>query len=383
MATTGPWGAVEPLLLAVGARDEQLAAAVADVGFGAAADAAVAELRTRYEPAPLSEPVVLHLCVQHGELTADYTVQVGAHGLTSRPGVPAAVAVTVTYDLLALLRGLFGPRGGRRPGPPGVRITWPELGGDIPALAKVMGPVVVGIESLLAACSSVECDLGRLAVRFGSDKWGGVHWYTRHYDHHFGPLRDEPVRLLEIGVGGYSDSGSGGGSLRMWERYFRRGLIHGLDLYRKPEELGPRVRTLQGDQNDARFLAGLAAELGPFDIVVDDGSHVNEHVRTSFEALFPHVRDGGLYVIEDAQTSYWPGYGGDPDELSQPTTTLGLMKSLVDLLHHRELEPGSPQDRSYAADHTVGVHFYHNLVFVEKGRNDEEATPAWIPRDPF
>src|SRR5207248_1611615 len=81
------------------------------------------------------------------------------------------------------------------------------------------------------------------------DKWGGLHWYTPHYDHHFGPLREAPVRLLEIGIGGYDVPEAGGGSLRMWQRYFRRGLIHGLDIFEKRLN-EPRIRTVRGDQND-------------------------------------------------------------------------------------------------------------------------------------
>ncbi|MFF3838333.1 hypothetical protein [Streptomyces sp. NPDC001930] len=384
MVDTGQWRDVEPLVLAAGARDEQLLEAVAAVGFDRAAAVAVDELVARYEPTGPWEPVQLHLCLHNDGRFANYTVRVDRRGMIATPGRPDSTSVSVTYQLPDLLRQLYGSRCGRRPGPPQVEIAWPDEPGGIPALARRMGPVVQGLDALLAAGSSVESDLGRLAVRFGSDKWGGVHWYTRHYERHFRPLRDAPVRILEIGVGGYSDNGSGGASLHMWEQYFRRGLVLGLDLFRKPEVLGPRIRTLQGDQNDPEQLVALAKEHGPFDIVIDDGSHINEHVRTSFNALFPYVRNGGLYVIEDVQTSYWPGYGGRPGAACGSTdTTLGLMTSLVDLIHHQEYGSQGSGPRPYAADHAVGVHFYHNLVFVEKGLNNEEPSPAWIPRSPF
>jgi hypothetical protein len=51
---------------------------------------------------------------------------------------------------------------------------------------------------------------------FGTDKWGD-HWYTQHYQRYFRPLRDKRLTLLEIGVGGYEDSGEGGACLRMWK----------------------------------------------------------------------------------------------------------------------------------------------------------------------
>ncbi|GAA3824551.1 class I SAM-dependent methyltransferase [Streptomyces coacervatus] len=376
------WDAVEALVTAVGAGPRGLAAAVGEVGFARASAVAVREIPVRWDPPQQAVPAAVHLRIRYDGQLADYEVTARGERTEVIPGRPSRTAVTVTYDLGELLRSLFGPRDGLRPAPPQVEIDWPETS-DISALAKEMGPSVQGVEALLAACSATECDLGRWAVAAGSDKWGGVHWYTRHYDRYFRALRDEPVRVLEIGVGGYADESFGGGSLLMWQRYFRRGLVYGLDLYRKPQTLGPRVRTVRGDQSDPEFLAALAAELGPFDVVIDDGSHVNGHVRTSFEALFPHVREGGLYVVEDIQTSYWPGYGGSPLGTQDAATSLGLMASLVDLLHHREYRSGSPAELPPAAHHVTGVHFHHNVAFVEKGANHEQPSPGWIPREAF
>ena len=72
-------------------------------------------------------------------------------------------------------------------------------------------------------------NLGNLAQIYGSDKWGS-HWYTQHYQRHFGHLRRSRITLLEIGVGGYGDPHAGGASLRMWRKFFRRGRIYGIDI---------------------------------------------------------------------------------------------------------------------------------------------------------
>ncbi|AVH55789.1 MULTISPECIES: class I SAM-dependent methyltransferase [Streptomyces] len=386
------WEAVETLVTAVGAGPRRLAAAVGEIGFERSAAVAVREIPLRWDPPWQAAPATTHLRIRHdgrphdgqspGGQSVDYAVQAYDGRVQVAPGRPSQTTATVTYEVCELLRSLFGPRDGLRPAPPQVEIAWPEVS-ELAMLAKEMGPSVQGVEALLAACSATGGDLGRWAVTAGSDKWGGVHWYTRHYERHFRALRDEPVKVLEIGVGGYDDESFGGGSLLMWQRYFRRGLVYGLDLYRKPETLGPRVRTVQGDQNDPEFLASLAAELGPFDIVIDDGSHVNGHVRTSFEALFPQVREGGLYVVEDIQTSYWPGYGGSTLGTQDAGTSLGLMASLVDLLHHREYRSDDSAQLPYAAHHMTGLHFYHNVAFVEKGANHEQPSPGWIPREAF
>lgn len=79
-----------------------------------------------------------------------------------------------------------------------------------------------------------------IAKRTGTDKWG-VHYYTPHYERHLGPLRDEEFVLLEIGVGGYTRSGQGGASVRMWRRCFQRAQIVGLDIEDKSFLDHPRL----------------------------------------------------------------------------------------------------------------------------------------------
>lgn len=233
-----------------------------------------------------------------------------------------------------------------------------------------------------AGRSEAPPDLAALATLHGSDKWGR-HWYARHYQAHFEPRRLEPLTLLEIGVGGYEDPAQGGASLRMWRDYFPQARIFGIDIHDKRAVQEDRVRIFQGSQDDPVFLAAVVQETGPLDIVIDDGSHRNDHVIASFEALFPHLREGGIYAVEDTQTSYWPAYGGslDPDA---PHTTMGLFKRLADGLNHAELiRPGYAP--GFFDLNVASVHFYHNMVFVYRGRNDEESNvlranvpPAWL-----
>ncbi|GGN09421.1 hypothetical protein GCM10011609_56440 [Lentzea pudingi] len=282
--------------------------------------------------------------------------------------------VVVTLDLADAVRGLYGTDA--RPWP-SLAVTTPNPDLDEHGMAGWFHSrkgLAQSVQELLSALKPVRRDLGELAVEFGSDKWGDLHWYTQHYERHFARLRTEPVKVLEIGIGGYDDPDSGGASLRMWQRYFQRGLIHGLDIARK-NVTGPRITTVRGDQSDAGFLDRLGRELGPFDVVIDDGSHLNEHVRTSFHALFPHVRAGGLYVVEDLQTSYWPSWGGHPD--ATPATSMGLLKSFVDGLNRAEV--GDPRgEGTYLERNISGISFHHNIAFVEKGLNAEEGGPAFL-----
>jgi voltage-gated potassium channel Kch len=212
-------------------------------------------------------------------------------------------------------------------------------------------------------------DLAKLAILSGTDKWG-EHWYTAHYARHFAHLRQRPITLLEIGVGGYDKPEHGGGSLRMWRRYFPKGKIVGLDYYDKTRHAEKRIRIYQGDQSDETLLRRIVAEVGRPDIVIDDGSHQNHHVIKSFEVLFPLLAEDGIYVIEDTQTAYWPDFGGSSDDLLTAPTSMCLLKRLADGLNYQEFrQPGYVP--SYFDRHITGLHFYHNLVFVQKGNNTE------------
>jgi hypothetical protein len=212
-------------------------------------------------------------------------------------------------------------------------------------------------------------DLVALAEHFGTDKWG-AHRYAPHYQQHFASRRHDVRTILEIGVGGYENPRRGGQSLRMWKRFFPRALVVGLDLHDKRALEEPRIRIFQGRQDDREVLLRIVGETGAPDIVIDDGSHRSADVIATFDVLFPVLKENGVYVVEDTQTSYWPSFGGHTSDRNSPQTTMGFLKGLLDGLNHSEyLVPGYVS--SYYDRHIVSVHAYHNLVFVYKGVNDE------------
>lgn len=203
--------------------------------------------------------------------------------------------------------------------------------------------------------------LTKLAVTYGTDKFG-YHDYTPNYFQLFRHLRDRPVRLLEIGVGGYQDADRGGESLEMWREFFPNGRIVGIDIQKKEMDLGDRVKILEGSQVDADFLKSLVHDHGPFDIIIDDGSHRNEHVVKSFELLYPTLAPDGIYVAEDVQTAFFPRFGGSA-ELSQPNS-VGFFADMVrgfdagdldydvariDRFHNMIALTNSPQDTNISA----------------------------------
>jgi hypothetical protein len=224
--------------------------------------------------------------------------------------------------------------------------------------------------------------LATLATRHGTDKWNS-HWYAQHYERHFAPWRHKPVRLLEIGIGGMENPTAGGESLRMWKEFFPLGSIVGLDLYDKQPHAEDRIRIFQGHQADKKILRRITEECGPFDLIVDDGSHLSWHIISSFEFLFREsLVEGGIYAVEDLQTSYWSAFGGT-SRVNARRTSMGYLKNLCDRVNFREWHrPGYKPN--YIDLHVIGVHFYHSLAFVEKGRNDEASNVVkdnYVPRE--
>ena len=208
-------------------------------------------------------------------------------------------------------------------------------------------------------------DLSLLATLYGTDKYG-EHDYTPVYQELMRPWRGKPVRLLEVGVGGYAGV-PGGESLRMWESYFRRGRIFGIDVYDKTALSGGRVQVFQCSQVDAQRLAAMAQEVGPFDFIIDDGSHLNAHQIETFGILWPCLKDGGAYIVEDVQTSYWPAYGGGP--LGAPGYARSCMQRFKDLADSVNL-PEFLQPAPPGLDAGIGsIAFHHNLIVVRKDRS--------------
>lgn len=185
--------------------------------------------------------------------------------------------------------------------------------------------------------------------------------YLDLYDRHFAQFRGQPIVLIEIGVWQ-------GGSLEMWRRYFGPdATICGIDI--NPECAGvvtPPNTVRIGSQADPNFLRSVVAEIGRPHIVLDDGSHIASHQIISFEALYPLLRDGGIYAIEDMHTAYWPEYQGGR---GRPGTAVDLVNHLVDSLN------GWWHSGMTAVDKTsiLGVHNYERISFIEKGQKERPA----------
>jgi hypothetical protein len=215
--------------------------------------------------------------------------------------------------------------------------------------------------------------LDDIALACAADKSSACHGYAAIYDPWFVPLRDKPIVLLEIGVGG-------GHSLKMWERYFTHpdAEIFGLD--NDPQcalafGFSPdgKVAVFTGDQRKDEDLARLLWSAGgALDVVIDDGSHRWGDQQFTFSRLWPHVRPGGQYWIEDLHTSYWQSHN-DGAEMS----TVAMLQNLVDEVQMYGKPPEGPDCRAdrkaslrFAIDglerSVEELHFWKGLALVKK-----------------
>lgn len=225
------------------------------------------------------------------------------------------------------------------------------------------------VEPLLWLGSLFRIRLRVLAKLARTDK-GGAHNYTSVYERHFRKFRNKRISLLEIGVGGYSLQ-PGGGSLRMWRAYFPYARIAAIDIYDKTRFSRGRVKVYQCSQIDGDGLREICEEYDGFDIIIDDGSHINEHQIETFGTLFDHLNDGGIYVIEDVQTSYWPAYGGGAVGTSgYEQSSMCFFKQFADGLNYEEFLDEHYAPTAYDRK-IISIEFHHNLIILTKGRNEE------------
>jgi hypothetical protein len=212
---------------------------------------------------------------------------------------------------------------------------------------------------------------------FGSDKHRpDVHLYGWTYQELFRRQKYRRVKLLEIGIGG-DENDVGGRSLLAWQAFFPFATIIGMDYLPHDEVATRHTRFRRADQGSSDDLATLCAEEGPFDIIIDDGSHLNRHQLFSFQHLFEALKDGGTYVIEDVYTSYWPdttevgGVRWDGADVGSPEfrqTCMGYFLELAKHLNYAEfLRPSEPN----AAWQISRISFEHNLIVVRKGANSD------------
>lgn len=206
--------------------------------------------------------------------------------------------------------------------------------------------------------------LDALANHHGTDKGSFHHDYCRYYERYVEHLRTLPITLLEVGVGGDADENVGGHSLRMWHEYFKRGKIIGVDIYNKVGIMNSRTKFYQISQDDKASLTSMIETEGRPDIIIDDASHINPLTIKTFEILFPLLKNGGIYIVEDLETSYWSdkGYEGSKDP-NKGATIVNYLKGMVDSPNSHCFAQSFCNDFSGQIEY---IHFFKQTCIIKK-----------------
>jgi Tetratricopeptide repeat len=212
-------------------------------------------------------------------------------------------------------------------------------------------------------------DLDIIGVIEGTDKSSAIShsWdYLRHYQRLFERWRDEPINLVEIGV-------QGGFSLKVWQAYFTRATIVGIDIDPACARFASDRTIIEiGSQDDPELLNRVLTQYPPT-IFVDDGSHLGHHVIYTFEHAFPALCPGGLYVAEDLafhlapDAERWKG----ESEIPPPDYFLELARSCLGRRYETAAKWGT---RRYLPDQIAEIAFFSGAAVIRKRQDHDVAT---------
>ena len=157
-----------------------------------------------------------------------------------------------------------------------------------------------------------------------SDKWS---IYLNEYEDKLKKYQKSEIKFFEIGV-------LNGGSLEIFSKYFSNAeLILGCDIDPKCKELqfsADNIKFIAGDVNKEE-IKNQVTKFSKFDIILDDGSHNSDDIIRTFCNYFNHLKEGGLYIIEDMHCSYWREHKGG---LFFPISSINFLKKLVDIINY-------------------------------------------------
>ena len=275
------------------------------------------------------------------------------------------------------------------------RIVTNVTGAFVKSTFSIPSNSFVSSHTSTEAVSASREPISAIMARAGTDKLTR-HAYDRYYELHFKDFRDrKDLSLLEIGA-------QTGASIRLWAEYFTHasaihavayGLVDGQDPLKMVCDQYPpgcsKVVMFNGDQSDPVFLRTIY-EKYKYDIIVDDGSHHPAHQIISLKHLFQAVNPGGLYVIEDIESSYWNqphntlyGYTIDKGGIGAPPqySAIEKIKQFVDVLNRFHMaHPGLhifPDD-----DKFFSVTFGQGIVIIRKSTDAELQHPPNVPVAP-
>lgn len=220
--------------------------------------------------------------------------------------------------------------------------------------------------------------LDQIMLGYRSDKASLYHNYTPVYQSYFEPFRNNKFVFFELGLGDKKSLNREGEDLLAFQEYFPNAWIVGIDNDANKLYSDKRIRTYCCDQTDANKLKEIIRNEGNPFVIIDDCSHVQSLTIKSFEILFPLLKSGGIYVVEDGVTAFWPSWGGDSfiyaaDEIYINTNTqktiFTYMFQLVYYVNLKRQETFNPPQDIHIPDwikEIDSIHFHHSQIIIRK-----------------
>lgn len=192
------------------------------------------------------------------------------------------------------------------------------------------------------------------------------HKYDRYYPRFLDPLRDKEFNMLEIGI----DTTR---APMLWKKYFPKAFIYGAEIAKKVVDdtnqvysEKDKVKAILCDQSKTEDLDNLVSTISECDFIIDDGSHISNHQFNTFVKLFSELlNDGGVYIIEDIETSYW-----HPEAISYgyKTGKINIVEEMARFLHSINTEFSGQPNPLYVSSITYG----HNCIIITKCTKEEK-----------
>ena len=177
------------------------------------------------------------------------------------------------------------------------------------------------------------------------------HNYHLIYPSHIDKYRNEKINIFEIGV-------HHGNSFKLWCEYFNKASVYGLDINTSYEDA--RGTIFKGDQTDLNLLANIVNNIKVASIIIDDGSHNPSHQLITFNYLFQNLlENGGVYIIEDIETSYW-----DPQ-----TSLYGYKVGYLNIVDYFTKMNHQVNSKYNGYDNPLNIHsitFASNCIIIKK-----------------